>query len=262
MGRLLLSAACPDTGFKDGDGEAAEMPLKAEGCSTSLPDSGRGPAAFPGQSAGSLLRAAPRCSPGALRPARVFASPADKCGDTIKILSPGYLTSPGYPQSYHPSQKCEWLIQAPEPYQRIMINFNPHFDLEDRDCKWVSERARAAERSATATPAGGCACVGVFGAVFVCVCVLKILLPLSGVCELRPSCARPVRPEREAVVMRGVRVRLCWGTVCWPACFCKPLVLSLSLKKEFLFFWYPPRLQRTHGRDRPFIKCQIFLTRN
>ncbi|NXN78561.1 NRP1 protein, partial [Bombycilla garrulus] len=68
--------------------------------------------------------------------ARAFASPADKCGDTIKILSPGYLTSPGYPQSYHPSQKCEWLIQAPEPYQRIMINFNPHFDLEDRDCKY------------------------------------------------------------------------------------------------------------------------------
>lgn len=64
-----------------------------------------------------------------------FIPTADKCGDTIKILNPGYLTSPGYPQSYHPSQKCEWLIQAPEPYQRIMINFNPHFDLEDRDCK-------------------------------------------------------------------------------------------------------------------------------
>uniref|UniRef100_A0A7N4NHY4 Neuropilin 1 n=1 Tax=Sarcophilus harrisii TaxID=9305 RepID=A0A7N4NHY4_SARHA len=59
-----------------------------------------------------------------------------KCGDNIKIVSPGYLTSPGYPHSYHPSEKCEWLIQAPDPYQRIMINFNPHFDLEDRDCKY------------------------------------------------------------------------------------------------------------------------------
>ncbi|XP_038611523.1 neuropilin-1 isoform X5 [Tachyglossus aculeatus] len=69
-----------------------------------------------------------------IAPSRAFRS--DKCGDTIRIVSPGYLTSPGYPNSYHPSQKCEWLIQAPEPYQRIMINFNPHFDLEDRDCKY------------------------------------------------------------------------------------------------------------------------------
>ncbi|XP_066483013.1 neuropilin-1 isoform X2 [Tiliqua scincoides] len=61
---------------------------------------------------------------------------SDKCGENIKIVEPGYLTSPGYPNSYHPSQKCEWLIQAPQPYQRIMINFNPHFDLEDRECKY------------------------------------------------------------------------------------------------------------------------------
>ncbi|KAG8138822.1 hypothetical protein E2320_001623 [Naja naja] len=60
---------------------------------------------------------------------------SDRCGENIKILEPGYLTSPGYPNSYHPSQKCEWLIQAPQPHQRIMINFNPHFDLEDRECK-------------------------------------------------------------------------------------------------------------------------------
>ncbi|KAM3822638.1 neuropilin-1 isoform 2-T2 [Vipera latastei] len=61
---------------------------------------------------------------------------SDRCGENIKILEPGYLTSPGYPNSYHPSQKCEWLIQAPQPHQRIMINFNPHFDLEDRECKY------------------------------------------------------------------------------------------------------------------------------
>uniref|UniRef100_A0A8C0UF21 CUB domain-containing protein n=1 Tax=Cyanistes caeruleus TaxID=156563 RepID=A0A8C0UF21_CYACU len=110
------------------------MSLKAEGCWVSLKE-----AAARQHSHGSLSSPLPRaalgCLPGAPRPAHVFASSADKCGDTIKILSPGYLTSPGYPQSYHPSQKCEWLIQAPEPYQRIMINFNPHFDLEDRDCK-------------------------------------------------------------------------------------------------------------------------------
>ncbi|XP_015194421.1 neuropilin-1a isoform X1 [Lepisosteus oculatus] len=60
----------------------------------------------------------------------------DKCGDNIKITSPNYLTSPGYPNSYHPYQNCVWVIQAPEPYQRILINFNPHFDLEDRECKY------------------------------------------------------------------------------------------------------------------------------
>nr|XP_033787398.1 neuropilin-1 isoform X1 [Geotrypetes seraphini]XP_033787399.1 neuropilin-1 isoform X1 [Geotrypetes seraphini]XP_033787400.1 neuropilin-1 isoform X1 [Geotrypetes seraphini]XP_033787401.1 neuropilin-1 isoform X1 [Geotrypetes seraphini] len=66
----------------------------------------------------------------------VGAFRSDKCGDTIKIASPGYLTSPGYPKSYYGNHKCDWLIQAPEPYLRIMINFNPHFDLEDRECKY------------------------------------------------------------------------------------------------------------------------------
>ncbi|XP_028826652.1 neuropilin-1a isoform X2 [Denticeps clupeoides] len=60
----------------------------------------------------------------------------DKCGDSIRITSANYLTSPGYPQSYYPSQKCVWVITAPGPHQRILINFNPHFDLEDRECKY------------------------------------------------------------------------------------------------------------------------------
>uniref|UniRef100_A0A673JP90 Neuropilin n=1 Tax=Sinocyclocheilus rhinocerous TaxID=307959 RepID=A0A673JP90_9TELE len=59
-----------------------------------------------------------------------------KCGDNIRITSANYLTSPGYPVSYYPSQKCTWVITAPGPNQRILINFNPHFDLEDRECKY------------------------------------------------------------------------------------------------------------------------------
>nr|XP_019965713.1 PREDICTED: neuropilin-1a-like [Paralichthys olivaceus] len=59
----------------------------------------------------------------------------DKCGGSIEIHTPDYLTSPGYPGAYLPSQQCVWVITAPEPGQKILINFNPHFDLEDRDCK-------------------------------------------------------------------------------------------------------------------------------
>ncbi|XP_069367134.1 neuropilin-1a-like isoform X2 [Paralichthys olivaceus] len=60
----------------------------------------------------------------------------DKCGGSIEIHTPDYLTSPGYPGAYLPSQQCVWVITAPEPGQKILINFNPHFDLEDRDCKY------------------------------------------------------------------------------------------------------------------------------
>lgn len=68
----------------------------------------------------------------------VGSPPADKCGGNIRISSASYLTSPGYPLSYAPSQRCTWVISAPGPHQRILINFNPHFDLEDRECKWVA----------------------------------------------------------------------------------------------------------------------------
>uniref|UniRef100_H3BVP0 Neuropilin n=1 Tax=Tetraodon nigroviridis TaxID=99883 RepID=H3BVP0_TETNG len=60
----------------------------------------------------------------------------DKCGGEIEIHDADYLTSPGYPGAYPPSQQCVWVITAPEPGQKILINFNPHFDLEDRDCKY------------------------------------------------------------------------------------------------------------------------------
>uniref|UniRef100_A0A672JV10 Neuropilin n=1 Tax=Salarias fasciatus TaxID=181472 RepID=A0A672JV10_SALFA len=61
---------------------------------------------------------------------------SDKCGGNIEIHTADYLTSPGYPGAYPPSQQCVWVITAPEPGQKILINFNPHFDLEDRDCKY------------------------------------------------------------------------------------------------------------------------------
>uniref|UniRef100_A0A3P9JBC1 Neuropilin-1a n=1 Tax=Oryzias latipes TaxID=8090 RepID=A0A3P9JBC1_ORYLA len=60
----------------------------------------------------------------------------DICGGNIVIHTADYLTSPGYPSAYPPSQQCVWVITAPEPSQRILINFNPHFDLEDRECKY------------------------------------------------------------------------------------------------------------------------------
>uniref|UniRef100_A0A3Q4GH73 Neuropilin 1 n=2 Tax=Neolamprologus brichardi TaxID=32507 RepID=A0A3Q4GH73_NEOBR len=59
----------------------------------------------------------------------------DKCGGSIEMHAADYLTSPGYPSAYPPSQQCVWVITAPEAGQKILINFNPHFDLEDRDCK-------------------------------------------------------------------------------------------------------------------------------
>ncbi|KAM9719937.1 neuropilin-1a-like [Menidia menidia] len=63
-------------------------------------------------------------------------TPTDNCGGNIKIDAPDYLTSPGYPATYPPSQQCAWVITAPEAGQKILINFNPHFDLEDRECKY------------------------------------------------------------------------------------------------------------------------------
>ncbi|XP_053342158.1 neuropilin 1b isoform X3 [Clarias gariepinus] len=58
------------------------------------------------------------------------------CGGNITITSAGYVTSPGYPSGYPLSQQCVWLISAPDPNKRILINFNPHFDIESRECKY------------------------------------------------------------------------------------------------------------------------------
>ncbi|XP_043965826.1 neuropilin-2a isoform X1 [Gambusia affinis] len=58
------------------------------------------------------------------------------CGGVLDASKPGYITSPGYPLEYPPHQNCHWVIQAPETSQRIVLNFNPHFEIERLDCKY------------------------------------------------------------------------------------------------------------------------------
>uniref|UniRef100_A0AAX7V1B1 Neuropilin n=1 Tax=Astatotilapia calliptera TaxID=8154 RepID=A0AAX7V1B1_ASTCA len=48
----------------------------------------------------------------------------------------GYITTPGYPLEYPPHQNCRWVITAPESSQRIVLNFNPHFEIEKLDCRY------------------------------------------------------------------------------------------------------------------------------
>ncbi|XP_046732976.1 neuropilin-1a-like isoform X2 [Silurus meridionalis] len=66
----------------------------------------------------------------------VLAQIDSACGGNITVTSAGYVTSPGYPSGYPISQQCVWLISAPDPHQQILINFNPHFELESRDCMY------------------------------------------------------------------------------------------------------------------------------
>ncbi|XP_030635634.1 neuropilin-2a [Chanos chanos] len=61
---------------------------------------------------------------------------ADVCGGQLDASDAGYITSPGYPLEYPPHQSCQWVITAPEPSQRIVLNFNPHFELERLDCRY------------------------------------------------------------------------------------------------------------------------------
>ncbi|KAJ8394484.1 hypothetical protein AAFF_G00044940 [Aldrovandia affinis] len=59
-----------------------------------------------------------------------------ECGAQLDASNAGYVTSPGYPHEYPPHQNCQWVITAPEPSQRIVLNFNPHFELEKLDCRY------------------------------------------------------------------------------------------------------------------------------
>uniref|UniRef100_A0A4W5M0D6 CUB domain-containing protein n=1 Tax=Hucho hucho TaxID=62062 RepID=A0A4W5M0D6_9TELE len=56
------------------------------------------------------------------------------CGGHFDASNAGYITTPGYPLEYPPHQNCRWVVTAPEPSQRVILNFNPHFELEKLDC--------------------------------------------------------------------------------------------------------------------------------
>ncbi|KAG1945596.1 neuropilin-2 [Pimephales promelas] len=60
----------------------------------------------------------------------------EPCGGHLDASDAGYITTPGYPLEYPPHQNCRWVITAPEPSQRIVLNFNPHFELEKLDCRY------------------------------------------------------------------------------------------------------------------------------
>uniref|UniRef100_A0A670IQD3 Neuropilin n=1 Tax=Podarcis muralis TaxID=64176 RepID=A0A670IQD3_PODMU len=66
----------------------------------------------------------------------VTGQAAQPCGGRLNSKDAGYVTSPGYPQDYPSHQNCEWIIYAPEPNQKIFLNFNPHFEIEKHDCKY------------------------------------------------------------------------------------------------------------------------------
>lgn len=67
---------------------------------------------------------------------RVKGEEVPECGGVLDASEAGYITSPGYPLEYPPHQNCHWIINAPEPSQRIVLNFNPHFEIERLDCKY------------------------------------------------------------------------------------------------------------------------------
>ncbi|XP_061579959.1 neuropilin-2-like isoform X1 [Cololabis saira] len=60
----------------------------------------------------------------------------EPCGGHLDARDAGYITTPGYPLEYPPHQNCRWVITAPEASQRIVLNFNPHFEIEKLDCRY------------------------------------------------------------------------------------------------------------------------------
>ncbi|CAL8266302.1 unnamed protein product [Lota lota] len=61
---------------------------------------------------------------------------SEPCGGMLDASDAGYITTPGYPLEYPPHQSCRWVITAPESSQRIVLNFNPHFEIEKLDCRY------------------------------------------------------------------------------------------------------------------------------
>uniref|UniRef100_A0A674P3X6 Neuropilin n=1 Tax=Takifugu rubripes TaxID=31033 RepID=A0A674P3X6_TAKRU len=61
---------------------------------------------------------------------------SEPCGGYLDATNAGYITTPGYPLEYPPHQNCRWVITAPEASQRIVLNFNPHFEIEKLDCRY------------------------------------------------------------------------------------------------------------------------------
>uniref|UniRef100_A0AAQ4RH63 Neuropilin n=1 Tax=Gasterosteus aculeatus aculeatus TaxID=481459 RepID=A0AAQ4RH63_GASAC len=70
------------------------------------------------------------------RPVSHQRLPSEPCGGYLDASDAGYITTPGYPLEYPPHQSCRWVITAPEPSQRIVLNFNPHFEIEKLDCRY------------------------------------------------------------------------------------------------------------------------------
>ncbi|KAM9391206.1 neuropilin-2-like [Salvelinus alpinus] len=68
-------------------------------------------------------------------PQIVIGEEGEACGGHFDASDAGYITTPGYPLEYPPHQNCRWVVTAPEPSQRIVLNFNPHFELEKLDCR-------------------------------------------------------------------------------------------------------------------------------